>query len=202
MRRLFMPRRFWAGRRACATRAAAGLRSREAKGRRSAGATWIQSRGSFASLLCLLPSYVPSGAGVMWFHHLRGARGDDPLDGEDRRDHRSTRGLANTVAIGTGGMGMPDHDFSGLFDRYPSVIKEMQDMFDRHQFILELARSYQGLYIEALSSYSHKPAPFRIVHGFLSKHLSTCAGLVERAGDVVSADIFGNHNQCARWRKL
>lgn len=97
---------------------------------------------------------------------------------------------------------MTKQAFAELFNRYPSVIEAMPDVFDSHQFILELARRYQGLYIEALSSRSHKPAPFRIVHIVLAKHLSTCAGLVQRAGDVVSADIFGSQNQCAQWRKL
>ncbi|GAJ08356.1 unnamed protein product [marine sediment metagenome] len=97
---------------------------------------------------------------------------------------------------------MTKQAFTELFDQYPSVIEAMPDIFDSHQFILELARTHQGLYIDALYSYTHEPAPFRIVHGRLAQHLSACTELVERVGDVISADIFGNQNQCAQWRKL
>jgi len=97
---------------------------------------------------------------------------------------------------------MTQQAFAELFDRYPSVIGAMRDIFDSHQFILELARTCQGLYIEALSGYSREGAPFQIVHGTLARHLNACTELVERVGDVTSADIFGNQNQCAQWRKL
>ncbi len=97
---------------------------------------------------------------------------------------------------------MPTQAFTKLFGRYPDVIDAMPQIFDSHQFILELARRYQGPYTEALSGYSRKPAPFQIVHGILAGHLNACTELVQRVGNVISADIFGNQNQCAQWRKL
>jgi hypothetical protein len=101
---------------------------------------------------------------------------------------------------------MPKHVFSALFAKYEAVIAQMPETFDSHQFILRLAQQHQTLYIEALYNYRHSPhrespAPFRIVHQFLARHLSTCRGLVTRTGDVYSADIFGQFNECARWRK-
>ena len=104
-------------------------------------------------------------------------------------------------------MPKPKHDFDALFAYYPAVIAQMPETFDSHQFILCLAQQHQTLYIEALYSHRHSlhresPAPFRVVHQFLAQHLSACRGLVTRAGDVYSADIFGQFNECARWRRL
>jgi hypothetical protein len=102
---------------------------------------------------------------------------------------------------------MPEHDFSALFDQYPAIIAQMPKTFTSHQFILRLAQQHQVLYIEALHSYrdsmhSKKPAPFRTVHGILSKHLNAYSELLARMDDVPSVDIFGQTNECAQWEKL
>ena len=96
---------------------------------------------------------------------------------------------------------MPKHDFSALFAEYEAIIAQMPETFDSHQFILRLAQQHQPLYIEALFSYRDKPAPFKIVHGILAKHLHAYPGLGQ-VGVVSSTDIFGQSNGCARWRRL
>ncbi len=102
---------------------------------------------------------------------------------------------------------MPKHNFDALFAHYSEIIAQMPETFDSHQFILCLAQQYQTLYVEALYSHRHSlhhdsPDPFRVVHQRLARHLSACHGLVKRLGDVYSADIFGQSNECAQWRKL
>lgn len=45
---------------------------------------------------------------------------------------------------------MPEHDFSNIYAQYPDIIAQMPEAFTSHQFILELARQNQTIYIEAL----------------------------------------------------
>lgn len=102
---------------------------------------------------------------------------------------------------------MPKHDFSPLFDHYPAIIAQMPTTFTSHQFILRLAQQHQVSYIEALHSYPDSlhlgtPAPFRTVHGILSKHLNAYSELVARMDDVPSVNIFGQASDCAQWKKL
>ena len=47
----------------------------------------------------------------------------------------------------------------------------MQGEFNSHEFILQLARLNQSLYIAALQAYAGGPSPFKVVHGILAKHL-------------------------------
>jgi hypothetical protein len=105
-----------------------------------------------------------------------------------------------------GGFTMPKHDFSALFDQYPAIIAQMPQIFTSHQFILRLAQQHQVLYIEALCNYRNsmhgkKPAPFRAVHGILSRHLNAYSDLIARMENVPSTDIFGQAETCAQWKK-
>ncbi len=103
---------------------------------------------------------------------------------------------------------MPEHNFSDLYKQFPAIIAQMEPIFNSHQFILELARQNQVLYIEALSAYRHrlrnsKPAPFLIVHGILAKHLSSYPHLIKKVHlGLPSKDIFGQDNLCSEWRKI
>ena len=103
---------------------------------------------------------------------------------------------------------MPRHDFSNLLAHYPEIIEDMPDAFTSHEFILKLAQRHQKLYIEALHAYrdvTHQraQAPFRIVHGILAKRLHDFDKMVVEDGIAYgSEDIFGNPQQCAKWRKL
>ena len=103
---------------------------------------------------------------------------------------------------------MPEYDFSELYEQYPSVIMQMPKEFTSHEFILELARLNQTLYIEALYHYRHtlykdKPAPFMNVHSLLAKGLTRFPGLVEKISDSVpSEDIFRVSNNCSKWRQI
>lgn len=102
---------------------------------------------------------------------------------------------------------MAEHDFGPLFAHYPEIIEQMDDTFKSHEFILQLARQYQALYITALYAYidlpnSRHPTPFKTVHGILAKHLNAYPKLVTNTGEVESFDIFTNDNRCARWQKV
>lgn len=102
---------------------------------------------------------------------------------------------------------MATHDFRPLYACYPSIIAQMPDTFTSHQFILELARQNQALYIEALYSYRHHTyrnacAPFMMVHGVLAQHLAAYPGLIEQTSrGVPSVDIFGQVVGATAWRK-
>jgi hypothetical protein len=103
---------------------------------------------------------------------------------------------------------MANHDFSTLYSKYPKVIAAMPATFTSHHFILELARRYQTLYVEALYGYRHHinrkaPAPFVIVHGRLASQLSAFPKLVRQThNNVRSKDIFGQDNGCSKWAKV
>jgi hypothetical protein len=96
------------------------------------------------------------------------------------------------------------HDFSQLYALYPALIAQMEDKFTSHQFILELARQHQALYVEAL--YEYRPNdPFKVVHRVLSQHFNSIPDQVTRDGDATAAesfDIFTQQQGCARWRKV
>ena len=103
---------------------------------------------------------------------------------------------------------MSQHDFSELYDQFPSIIEQMPNTFTSHQFILELARQNQTAYIEALYYYRHhvhtgKPAPFLMVHATLASQLARYPELIRQVRkDAPSKDIFGQDNQCSEWRKV
>ncbi len=102
---------------------------------------------------------------------------------------------------------MAVHDFSDLYAQYPSVIADMPDSFTSHQFILELARLNQTLYIEALYSYRHhthrgSPAPFLMVHGILAQQLLEFPKLIRQVRkNASSQNIFGEDDPCSEWAK-
>lgn len=101
---------------------------------------------------------------------------------------------------------MSHHDFSVLYAQYPALIEHMPTTFSSHQFILELARLHQDLYVDALYSYrkslhKNKPAPFQAVHSVLAQHLHSFPELIIHSGKASSTDIFGQPNDCEQWQK-
>jgi len=102
---------------------------------------------------------------------------------------------------------MSEHDFTSLFDAYPSIIESMDNTFTSHEFIRRLAQENQIAYIEALHVYCDRErdgtsTPFQMVHGILAQHLQTLPNLVTKIGDTNSTDIFGQSNSCAEWQKV
>jgi len=102
---------------------------------------------------------------------------------------------------------MSKYDFSNLYAQYPDIIAQMPGIFTSHQFIIELARQNQTLYIEALYSYRNHvhrgvQAPFLMVHGILAQHLLNYSGLIKQVRkDASSKNIFGQDDSCSEWRK-
>ena len=90
-----------------------------------------------------------------------------------------------------------------LIGKYKETIDKMpEEMFTSHQFILELARKNQRLYVEALNKYADSDSPFRTLHFLLSLALLEFDEDVERiAKEVPSEDIFRKPRRCAAWRK-
>lgn len=79
----------------------------------------------------------------------------------------------------------------------------MPNPFTTHKFILELARTNQKEYIEALYACKDSDAPFRDLHNEISQRLKSHDGLVEHLGFAdVSTNIWGGENRCAKWKKL
>jgi hypothetical protein len=103
---------------------------------------------------------------------------------------------------------MPKDVFIALDDKYPDIIRQMLGTFTSHEFILQLARQEQKLYIEALYAYRAKRhrgkrTPFLMVHGILAQQLTKCPKLIRYAGkEKSSTDIFGQPNSCAKWEKV
>ncbi len=102
---------------------------------------------------------------------------------------------------------MPQHDFAQLYAQYPAIIDGMPNSFTSHQFILQLARQHQALYVEALYSYRNtihrgKPAPFQVVHSILSMRLTTYTDRIKQVSPVSSQNIFGESTECAAWEKI
>ena len=94
------------------------------------------------------------------------------------------------------------HNFAALKLQYPAVISQMNPVFNAHEFILELARQNQTLYVDALYSYKGGN-PFQTVHYLLANFLNDFDKLVERHGDDPdSPDIWTKHKGCSRWRKI
>jgi len=102
---------------------------------------------------------------------------------------------------------MAEHDFRPLLAHYPALIEDMPNTFTSHQFIIQLARRYQALYVRALYTYRclptpESPTPFQIVHGILAKHLNNIPDSVRYVRHVPSTDIFKQNETCAEWQKV
>ena len=92
-----------------------------------------------------------------------------------------------------------------LYDCFAETLAAMPDEFSSHQFIRELGRRHQDLYVEALYAYRQalhegSPAPFMAVHALLAQHLNEELS-IENVGQFDSRDIWDQNNRCARWRK-
>jgi cellobiose-specific phosphotransferase system component IIA len=91
--------------------------------------------------------------------------------------------------------------FEELEKHYPEIIGQMDRRFNSHEFILELAHRYQGLYIKALAQYAESKVPFQVVHGQLARMLAKFPHLVYYIGNESSTDIFGHSSEAAVWGK-
>jgi len=93
------------------------------------------------------------------------------------------------------------HNFAALKQQYPAVISQMKPVFNAHEFILELARQNQTLYVEALYSYKGGN-PFQAVHHLLADLLNESPQVQRHGYDPDSPDIWTKHKGCSRWQKI
>lgn len=101
---------------------------------------------------------------------------------------------------------MSDPVLEQLYAQYDEIIDQMNDEFDSHQFILELAHRYQREYIEALYQFRNdisNAGPFGQLHSKLATRLRTDhSDRLRRLEDHESKNIFGRDSKCAQWRKI
>jgi hypothetical protein len=96
---------------------------------------------------------------------------------------------------------MPSYDFTTLYAQYPAVIADMPAIFGSLEFIRELARRNQRVYIEALYAYREAASPFEAVHTELIQQLYEFDALVAYDQEVPAVNLFGQRVMSARWRK-
>ncbi len=92
--------------------------------------------------------------------------------------------------------------YKALEDVFPKIVRLMQERFDSHDFILELAHKYQKQYIQALYEQKDKKKPFETVHKAIGKRLKKRVDLVQHVRDRSSRNIFGLDNEVAFWHKV
>jgi hypothetical protein len=102
---------------------------------------------------------------------------------------------------------MSDYDLSSLYEQYPIIIAQMDEVFTSHEFTLRLAQQNQAAYVGALYHYRDTiqrgaTVPFMVVHGILAKRLGTHSDLIANEGHVNSTNIFGEPDECSQWRKV
>jgi len=83
---------------------------------------------------------------------------------------------------------------------YLEIIDVMPKRFNSHEFILELAHRYQGLYIKVLAQYVDSPSPFMSAHGQLAKRLNNFDQIKQLAYES-STNIFGGTSDAMVWTK-
>ncbi|MDZ7619375.1 MAG: hypothetical protein U1E05_20435 [Patescibacteria group bacterium] len=94
---------------------------------------------------------------------------------------------------------MPHPLLAALFAHYPTILATYfarGSRFESHEFIQKLARDNQADYIRMLNHYVGKPAPFKLLHRQLSRHLHDYA---HQIGRRVSTDIFGDDVSNSYW---
>src|SRR3954463_15989477 len=92
-------------------------------------------------------------------------------------------------------------NMSQLFSHIPAILKEMDDVFDSHEFIRRLMWRQQGLFVEALYAYRNDE-PFRKVHARISNELRNYPHLITFIGHRNSPDVFGEVQGSAFWQKV
>jgi hypothetical protein len=82
-----------------------------------------------------------------------------------------------------------------------SAIHSMEEEFDTHELILNLAKSNQKEYVSALSD-TQNSKPFMVLHSAIGKHLKTLSEIQEVQAKISSKNIFGEFSSCSKWRKI
>ncbi|MBI1248128.1 hypothetical protein GC197_09835 [bacterium] len=96
---------------------------------------------------------------------------------------------------------MPHPLLNAMFAHYPTILSNyfpIGSRFDSHDFIQKLTRDFQSDYIAILNHYIAKPAPFKLLHRQLSRHLHMH---VSEIGHRDSKDIFGDDVSNTYWER-
>lgn len=85
------------------------------------------------------------------------------------------------------------------------IIKNLDDVFNSHDFIRKFSKRFEKEYVGYLTAYSAKKNKgiFRTVHGIIAKHLSKNSSLykIKKNGKVISQNIFGDKEQIQNWKR-
>ncbi|MGI2225421.1 hypothetical protein [Shewanella frigidimarina] len=82
-----------------------------------------------------------------------------------------------------------------------NAINNLTDEFTTHELIMQLAKSEQHAYIQALHDHLESEKPFQSLHSKIGKFLAQSNHLVNSAGSKRDADIFGQSSDNAIWKK-
>lgn len=82
---------------------------------------------------------------------------------------------------------------------FSSIVEDMNNEFDSHDFIKEFIWRHPAIYGQLLVKYDN----VRIAHNQIGKFLLNHADVleIEKVGDSGTDDIFGHVNSCAKWKK-
>lgn len=81
-----------------------------------------------------------------------------------------------------------------------TIINNMKDEFDSHDFIKEFIWQNPVLYGEILGKHENVTRAHAEISKFLLNHASTLG--IKKYGEEGTDDIFGHITPCAQWRKL
>lgn len=83
-----------------------------------------------------------------------------------------------------------------------NAINNLTDEFTTHELIIQLAKSEQHAYIQALHDHLESEKPFQSLHSKIGKFLGQSTLLVSPVGSKRDADIFGQSSENTIWKKI
>lgn len=89
-----------------------------------------------------------------------------------------------------------------LIPAIKSTISNMTDDFTTHELIIQLAKTEQHAYIEALHDNLGSENPFQSLHSKIGKFLSQSDRVITSSEFKRDTDIFGQTSNSPIWKKV